>query len=302
MRVRATASLGLPLILVLVACSAASPSPSPSGSPPPTSTPSVSPSPSASPAATLVLRVTTEGGFIGPAANLAALPEVSVYSDGRILTPGAIDAIYPGPLLTPVSVRSVGAAGAAAIAAAIQAAGLDKPGSGPTGGVPGDTGTTVFQYIVNGASITNRLVLGGGGPGRPGGVGSPDPQAAAASELLTRLMDPNETWGGKAGSTTTLTPTAFRIYVAPGAPVGDASTTEPTVAWPLAMPLDEFGVPAVPDRGIAGLRQGAPFGADATTLAPIFARSNALTPFSSGGKLYTLYVRALLPDEVPAQG
>jgi hypothetical protein len=305
MRVREILRLGLPLAMLLSACSAAA-GPSPSGAPGPSATtpptPAPSPSPTTGDSATLLLRVTTEGGFIGPAANLAALPQVTVLADGRILTPGAVDAIYPGPLLLPVEVRDVGPTGAAAILAAIRAAGLDKAGAGAGGGIPGDTGTTVFLVDVDGAQVTNRLVLGGGLPGRPGGAGSPDPAAAAASDLLSKLMDPSESWGASSAPSTTFAPVGFRVYVAPGAPASDGTLTEPTVAWPLSTPLDAFGVAAVPDRGIAGLRQGVTLGADAQALLPILTKANVLTPFSSGGHVFTLYVRALLPDEVPAQG
>ena len=305
MRVRDVLRLGLPLALILSACNAAAPSPSATGAPsaPPSASPGTSPSPTSGDSATLLLRVTTEGGFIGPAANLAALPQVTVLADGRILTPGAVDAIYPGPLVVPVQVRNVGPSGAAAILVAIRAAGLDKPSAGGGGGgIPGDTGTTVFLVNVDGTQVTNRLVLGGGLPGRPGGAGSPDPGAAAASDLLNRLMDPGETWGAGSAPSSAFVPAGFRVYVAPGAPVGDGSLTEPTIPWPLSTPLDQFGVPAVPDRGIAGLRQGVVLGADAQTLLPILNRANVLSPFSSGNHLFTLYVRVLLPDEVPAQG
>jgi hypothetical protein len=132
---------------LLAACSAA-PAASPGASPtttPPLQTPAASPSPSPSttPAlgAELVLRVTTEGGFIGPAAHLAQLPVVVVYADGRIFTPAPVDAIYPGPLLPVESVRTVGASGVGAIRAAIAAARLDagggtNPGSEPTPPTP----------------------------------------------------------------------------------------------------------------------------------------------------------------------
>ncbi|HEY5629232.1 MAG TPA: hypothetical protein VIR16_06950, partial [Candidatus Limnocylindrales bacterium] len=73
------------MLALLAACG---PAAAPTGSPP--ASPGTSPqgSPSASPAAAgLILRITSEGGFIGPAANLAAVPQVSVYADGRILTP-----------------------------------------------------------------------------------------------------------------------------------------------------------------------------------------------------------------------
>jgi hypothetical protein len=250
----------------------------------------------------LLLRVTTEGGFIAPAATLAVVPMVSVYADGRIMTPGPVDAIYPGPLLPPVAIKDVGRAGAQAIIAAIRAAGLDKEGAGGGIGNP-DAATDVFAVSVDGTTITTRFHLGGGpgGPGLPGAA-SPDPSVAAAEDLLARLTDPSETWGATNPITSTLAPTAYRIFVAPGAPVGDGSTTAPAVAWPLATPLDQFGAPAVPDRGITGLRQGAVFGADAATLGPVLATANVLTGFSSGGNLYTLFVRPLLPDEVPAPG
>jgi hypothetical protein len=290
------------MALLVAACgSTSTPSPTPpSGGP--SAAPTGTPAPSTPAAVELLLRISNEGGFIGPAATLAAIPTVSVYSDGRIMTPGPIDAIYPGPLLPPVAVTDVGPAGAQAIVAAIRAAGLDKPFTGDPGVGNPDSGTTVFSVTVDGATITTRLHFGGGGPGLPGGLGgSPDPTRDAAQHLLERLQDPSATWGSTPVRST-LVPTAYRVFVAPGAPVGDGSTTEPSAEWPLATALDAFGVPAVPDRGITGLRQGAVFGADALALGPVLRAATQLTGFSSGGKLYTLYVRPLLPDEVPAQG
>jgi hypothetical protein len=263
-------------------------------------TPAPSPTPGG---ARLLLRITSEGGFIGPAATLATIPQVSVYADGRILTPGAIDAVYPGPLVAPVSIKNVGAVGATAIVAAVRAGGLDKEGVGGGIGNP-DAATTVIAVSIDGTTITSRFHFGGGpgGPGLPGAGGSPDPAVAAAEAFVARLNDPAETWGAADPTVSTLTPTAYRIFVAPGAPQGDGSTTAPALAWPLATALDAFGAPAVPDRGIAGLRQGAVFGADANTLDPVFAAANQLTAFSSDGRLYTLFVRTLLPDEAPPQG
>jgi hypothetical protein len=275
--------------------------------PAPTASPvSVTPTvaPSASPtAARLLLRITSEGGFVGPAANLATVPIVSVYADGRVLTPGAVDAIYPGPLLPPVAIKDVGPAGAETIVAAIRAAGLDKTGAGGGIGNP-DAATTVITVSLDGAPVTSRFHFGGGpgGPGLPGGAGSPDPSVAVAEALYTRLTDPSETWGGANPRISTLVPTAYRVFVAPGAPAGDGSSPAPAVAWPLPAPLATFGAAAVPDRGIPGLRQGAVFGQDASTLGPVLAAANQLTAFSSGGTLYTVYVRPLLPDEAPAPG
>jgi hypothetical protein len=288
--------------IVVAACSGASaterPSPSapPSGPPAPSAAPSDVPSPSAAPAM-LLLKVTTEGGFINPAANLAALPTVAVYSDGRILTPGAVPAIYPGPLVSPVAVHDVGAAGAAAILAEMRKIGLDKPATaGP--GIPGDSGTSIFTAVVDGATTTSRF-SGNGRPGQPGGPVAPgDEERVAAMAMLDRLLDPTDGWGGPAGAESLYAPIGYRIFVAPGAPANEQNLTQSPVAWPLATPLAEFGTPAVPDRGIAGLRQGAVMGDDAAAVGALFQKANTLTAFTSGGASYTLYVRPLYPDEV----
>src|SRR4051812_24474190 len=142
-RRRLAAGLLLPLILVACGGTTASPSASvaasgppasasgsPSTAPSPSNAPSVSPSASPSKAADLILEVASEGGFINPTANLAALPTVVVYRDGRILTVGVPPADLTDPLLPRVSVRDVGTTGADAIEAAIVAAGLDKPQTG----------------------------------------------------------------------------------------------------------------------------------------------------------------------------
>ena len=276
----------------------AAPSVTPSGSGPSTS-PEPSPSPSEQ-AGTLLLKVTSEGGFINPAASINALPIVEVYSDGRILTPGAQDAVAPPPLLPVVQVRSVGPEGAAAILAAIRTAGLDALLTGAPG-VPGDSGADIFTVTIDGESVTNRLSGNGpgpGGPGVPGGGGSSDPGRAAVFELLARLVDPTDSWGGAATTATIYEPQGYRIFVIPGAPQSDPATAREPIAWPLATPLDAFGTPSVPDLGIAGLRQGVVLGADAATVGPLVARASSETAWTSGGKSWTLSVRPLLPDEL----
>lgn len=295
-----TLFLAIVALVALAACSGGSASPTISGSPTPIDNPSRSVAPSASPiaspaAATLLLKVTSEGGFINPAAGIAALPTVAVYTDGRILSPGIVPAVYPGPLVMPLAVHDVGAAGAAAIVAAIQQAGLDKPAtSGP--GVPGDSGTSVFTIVIDGATTTSRFA--GGQPGQPGGpVASGDAERAAAFALLDRLLDPTDTWGGPPTQESLYVPTGYLVFVAPSGPPSDPQVSQSPAAWPLSTPLGGFGSPATPDRGIAGLRQGAVVGQDAVTLGPVLTRATALTAFTSAGAAYTLYVRPLLPDE-----
>jgi len=282
------ARVGLIGLMALFAAACSAPGASPSPSP----TPSAAPSPSPA-AAVLLIKISSEGGFIGPTATLSALPTVVVYSDGRIFTPGAVPAIYPGPLVQGVSVRNVGPVGARAILDAIRTAALDKPGGGDPG-VSADVGTTVFAVVIDGQATTTRFGGMGGGPGRPGGG---NPASAAALDLLTRLTDPTETWGSASAGDTAYVPSAFRIFVVPGGPVADPSAPQATLAWPLNTSLDAFGIPAVPDRGISGLRTGIVSGADAAALAPFLRTATTLTPVTSEGQTYTLYVRPLLPAE-----
>jgi hypothetical protein len=281
------------LVLALIGCGGQSgPTLAPSARPSSGST--SAPSPSAA-AARVLIKVTSEGGFINPSATLAALPTVTVYLDGRILTP-AVVAADPPPLVAPVDIRDVGPAGATAILAAIKDAGLDKPSSAAPG-VPGDSGTNVFTVVVDGATTTTRFAGGGRpGPGLPGSSGG-DPGGQAALNLLSRLLDPVDDWGATAPHKSTLVPLGYRVYVAPG-PSADPSASQPPIAWPLAAGLDGFGTPAVPDRGVAGLRQGVVVGPDATQLGPVLRAATTLDRFTSAGKSYQVWVRPLLPDEI----
>jgi hypothetical protein len=279
------------LVLVSAGCAASSASSGSASVSSPSTDPTVAPS--ASPAdATLLLRITSEGGFINPAATIAQLPTVVVYTDGRIFTPAPIPEIYPGPLVGGYMVRDVGPAGAAAIADALRAAGLDQP-STDDGGIAADTGTTVVTVVLDGQTQTTRIAGSGGVPGRPG----TNPQMVVISELLDRLNDATDAWGSTATEPTAYVPDAYRIFVAPGAPPADANVPQQPAAWPLSTPLAEFGTPATPDRGISGLRSGVVIGDDAATLTPFLAQLNTLTPVTSDGEVYTLYVLPLLPDE-----
>ena len=295
-----------PFLLVAV-CAAAcgtSPAPNPSAvAPSPQASPSViateapgaSPSPSSSPA-TALLEVTSEGGFINPASTLGAVPTVEVLVDGRILTPAEDAGNGSSRLVAQLEVRDVGASGVTAILAAIQQAGLDKPATGSPG-IPGDSGTTVFTVVINGETTTTRLAAGGApGPGGPGK--SADPGRTAAFALLDRLVDTTDTWGAPSAPAETYRPAGYRVYVAPETSAPDPSASPAPIAWPISTDLATFGAPALPDRGIAGLRQGVVLGDDATRLGAVVATAQAGVTFTSGGKAFTVFIRPLLPDEL----
>ena len=257
----------------------------------------------------LVLRVAYEGGFLQPSAQRVQIPFVSVYADGRIMSAGAVPAIFPGPLMTTVVVRSVGPDGAAAILKAAADAGLTGPDTTyPGNSPPIDMPSTVVTVVHDGqrtASTFGYLPPTPASPVVPGG--SAGQVEAATSALLGRLAS-GDTFGGTVGPEGTYQPLGFQVFATPGDPSAAApgtsatgpSLARPPVDWPLATPLTSFGKPD--PRGADGARVGLVTGADAVALGPILANASQLTGFRSGGQVWTLAARPLLPDEVAAAG
>ena len=140
-------------------------------------TPSPSPSASAAPAQ-LLLKVTTEGGFINPSATLAALPTVAVLRGWPDPHAGLL-AVDPPPLLATVAVRDVGPAGATAIRR-IKGAGRTSHRRGAGG--PRDSGRPLLGVVdappqhSAGAQpeASRQLARGPGAAGRPRPLSSAD--------------------------------------------------------------------------------------------------------------------------------
>jgi hypothetical protein len=288
------------IVLAVGACTGGNPggsSQSPAGSP--TGAPGT-PAPSGG-SAGLIFRAAYEGGFIAPNARRAQLPTVSVYADGRIMTGGMTPAIYPGPLVPSVVFRSVGADGAAAILQAARDAGLTgSDASYPSAPVP-DAPTTVITVVHDGSRTVSRFDALEAGPGQSSaGSGPADRTRAAAATLLGGLMG-TDTFGGTPAGEGMYQPLGFQLFVTPGSPApSDPNLARPPVAWPLAAPLVTFG--QADSLGGDGARIGVVVGADSATLRPILGAATQITPFTSGGKQWTLVVRPLLPDEVAELG
>ena len=257
------------------------------------------------PSGGLILRVAYVGGLVAPKASRARLPLISVYDDGRIISEGATDMIYPGPLLPSLVVRTVGAGGAAAILKAARDAGLAGDDTTYLPGPPPDAPNTIITVVHDGRQTVSTFGLLSPYGGQPvAGEESPGPATervrAASAALLVRLMG-SDTFGGPAGPTGTYVAGGYELFVTPGSPSPvDPQLTRPPVAWPLSVALGSFGQPD--PAGGTGARIGNVIGPDSATLGPILAAATQITPFSSGGKLWTVVARPLLPDEVAALG
>jgi hypothetical protein len=316
--------LFLSLALGLGACSpgaTTAPSAAPSASPPPST---VSAEPSASPVASrsgspsaagsLVFRVARAGGFIAPSAELATLPDVSIYDDGTIVVPGPATTVDPAPALPDVEIEHVSAAGLATIMAAARATGLADPTATFDGGPAPDAGVTLITIDLGGA-VRHVRIVSLGDDTRDSGL---DPKVVAARVKLRAFLAGLTDLHTLVGTELTAGPTPYpaaslRLIVNTGAPGIGGGTT---VAWPLSTPLAAFGAAITaagggPATGIAsmaaglnggGARCGVVTGPDLATLAPLLATATIATTWTSGGQPYAIVVRPLLPDETGCPG
>jgi len=243
----------------------------------------------------LVLRVATGGGFTAPEYQLRTIPEFSLYGDDSIITPGPQIEIYPPPALPSIQTQPVSEDGVQAILqAAIDAGvdtGVDMTDMGST--MIADAPTTTFTISVNGATNTFAVyALGMGSGDCPKGMAAAECDARTALSSFVGQLSKLDGWlpAGSLGEMATYDPTGSRVYV--GDVRHDEQLPQKKAAWPLEPPLASFG----DDTG-TGYRCGVVTGSDWTTLQPVAAGTNELTPWTSDGTSYGLVFRPLLPDE-----
>jgi hypothetical protein len=275
----------LAIAAVVAACSsgaAASPSPAPTTAPSPSA--SAVPYPIDTSAGSLVLRISTAGGFIGPSADLARIPELSLYGDGRVVlpwTPTGDAPLIPGMLEERLSAAEVQKVLAAADAAGLL--GADATYASP--GMP-DAGMTTFRVRVAG---TTHVVSASGLGADPSGLDPADPRAALAAfrasvgnlaAMLGRSVEPVE-----------FHPAGYRVYLS-AAQLDPTAPSSATLDWPLASD-PATGAPTLAD----GVTCQAVMGADAATFAKAAASATPTTLWRAASGLWLAQVRPLLPDE-----
>lgn len=292
------AAPALAATVLLAACSAAAPAPSASPSP--------SPSPSSSTPVSVVLEGTVTQA-LAPVETFGWLPAILISSDGRMITQGPVDAIYPGPLLPNLLERSIDQAGWSQIVDLVRAAGLltgedQDPGPGVaidlTGGasLPGGQ-TTHLRIVVDGvqydiAGDPTRLIKCGATFCPAADPGTPE----AFAQVWARLQDPAAWLGASVGPEQPYVPETDGILTGPPA-VDRSGITSPVATWPLTTPLTSIGRPLAgdPTRRCALVS-----GADAVLLAPSLQQANQLTVWTDPaveGSRVGLAVRPLLPGE-----
>jgi hypothetical protein len=280
------------LSTLVAACTGGLPAPTPSASTPSASSAASS---AAGPAGYWLRMTTTQA--IPPLNQFSAAPPLVIDGQGVAVVSAPVPAIYPGPLVVPLSGRAVSDAGRATILQEARDLGLlagqtDFRGTSNqlAGGITGH-----IELTVDG----QRVTLTGDPSAHIECITTPcDPppgSPAAFGELWRRLSDLPSWLGADLGPESPYVPDGYSILVGPP-PAPDPVLAQAPADWPLSQPLATFGTPVA--NGTA--RCGTVRGADADALRPAFAAANALTPWVqdlSTNATFGLTVRPLVDDE-----
>jgi len=240
----------------------------------------------------LLLRISADGGFVPPGFLVTRLPRISIYTDGRVIEPGAIPAIYPGPPVSPLTLRLLDGPALEAIRAAARTAGLDGPDRSWANAQVADVETTVLTYVDGNGTHTTSIYALGFEPG----PGASDEEKVARQRAVTFTRTVDSIVAAAAGSAT-YQPEAYRIFALPvAAPVSpEPGLPSPnTLDWPAVLP-SLAGLPTASRP--PGARCGVIQGQQLATFNGLLATATQITRYREGSGEWTLLIRPLLPDE-----
>ena len=236
----------------------------------------------------LVLRVDSIGGFVPPTFTYSRLPTVSIYADGRMITQGPQVTIYPAPALPNLLVRTLRQEGIERLIDEARRAGVGKRTDFGTPGVA-DATTTRFTLVDDGRTMTTEVYALGETRDEDTGLTAAQRQARQRMRDLLQTLTDSPAAGGPAGSDTRYEPTAMAAIVSEWA-AGDVGTPPAPRAW---------RGPALPGQvvGPADVSCVTATGDALQNVLADAASANVETPWTYGGKRWSLSFRPLLPDE-----
>jgi hypothetical protein len=254
----------------------------------------------------LVASVANEGGFVPVEAAVTQLPHFVLLGDGRVIVQGAQTLEFPGPLLTPLMVRTLTEDGIQQVIGAFADTGLfteDRELLGAQNVVV-DAPDTVFTIRADGADVTVRVyALGFLMPDMPADELGIDAEEAEAHRVLSELNEQltliDETLPAGAFADAAWRPyesQAYRLYISDvtGEPQ-DELAPEPR-KWPLDSDPAAFGE-AFAQLG-EGARCGVVEGAEAEAWLAELEEANQLTTWTdAGGRRFAVTPRPILPFE-----
>jgi hypothetical protein len=256
--------------------------PSGAASPPPASG-----APASASAKTLVLRIERFGGLMAPEQMPGKLPLISLYADGRLITQGPQIAIYPPPALPNLQVQQLDRATVDALLAKADAAGI-RPGIDLGQPMVADAPTTRIT-MVTGTGARTLAVVGLTEAAKDDPRLTPAQREARAKvaafvQEVVGVPTANGTPDGQP-----YRPAALAALATPYVRPSDRLPEPPhPVDWP---------GPALPGTPLGTAGCVTVSGADAGKVLTAAADATTITLWRSGGKMWTVRFRPLLPDE-----
>ena len=232
------------------------------------------------PPVALVLQVVRAGGFLPAGAAFRAVPGVSVYDDGRVVTQGPQIEIFPPPALPSVQVGRLDAdevrrlvdAGRAVVDA------QEDYGQPPVADAP-TTAVVVPDGDRRGVAAAAALEELSGAPD---GAGLTAEQRSARERLRTYVRQVQD-----AASAAPAEPDEGEGLAVLAEPYGEGQLVEGPAPSELAWPG-----PALAAAGCAVVT-----GAEATEVRRAAAAASVETPWTTAGQVLRLALRPLLPHE-----
>ena len=229
----------------------------------------------------VILEYGEYGGFLPASYAFVQQPSVLISGDGRVFVPGAVPAIFPGPLLPAVGVRSISEDGIQRVLAAARDAGLftSVEYSQPADPIADAATATVRINADGGAYVHEAYALGYGTEA--------DAARAVLAAFIERLRDlPALAGAENLGDETTFVPEEYAIRATPlpgGLPADSDDGVAPRlVDWPA-------------DAGLTLADAGGCATVESAAVGELFAAADQLTYFDDSGVVYEVFVRPVWP-------
>lgn len=236
----------------------------------------------------IVIRMDTEGGLAPVEQWLGSSPLFSLYGKGRVITLGPQIEIYPPPAMQNVVEQRVAESAVQKFLLEARKAGLiagnrrfDKLGIA-------DAETTVFTVEADKKhSRVEVYALG---------LTSESGDRAALQSFRARLLaiEGFLSAADVVEKESAYRPTKLQIITVPHPP-GATLEEGAVVAWPLRTAISAYGELFEPAG--QGARCGVVSGADMQALRASLERASRSTVWTSGGSLFRVFARPLMPDE-----
>ncbi|WP_412746399.1 hypothetical protein [Krasilnikovia sp. MM14-A1004] len=236
----------------------------------------------------LVLRVEHYGGFVGTNLRVGRIPDISVYADGRVITPGPQIAIYPGPALPNLVVVQLTPEQVRELTRRAQDAGVR---SGTDLGRPTVSDATTTRITVRADDKKYALDAYALSEAQSQDPTLTPAQNAARGKVAGFVQELNDLSTGTAKSQPYVAQ-QVAVLATPWVKPGNDLPKQPgPQAWPGPALPGEYLVPQS-KQGCLTVT-----GAEAQTVLAAAAKANANTPWVSDGQQWRVSFRPLLPDE-----